>query len=468
MVEIIRDLVVFLIAIIILVGFHEYGHFITARKLGVKVLRFSLGFGPVIFKRTGKDGCEYAVSLIPLGGYVKMLDTREGEVKEEEMPYEFNSQPVWKRLLIVAAGPLFNIFLAFFLFYFMFVMGVQVLKPYIVNVDQEKPAYTAGLRDNDLILKVGDQEVIDWEDTSYELIQYIGEKSVPLTVKHEDGSVATYDLDIDGWSIDRSNPNFLEPLGFTPKRYEATTWVGYLVEDSAAVKSNMKLYDHLVSIDGQPLNNWFQFLDYIKKNPGKEVSFGIERPLLAKAADENDPKLLEALRGAEKEYLTLKVTPIQDQSGSYKFGIAPIADAEQSKDLRFMRNYGIFGSISKSIAKMYSVCKLTVVTIVKLIDGNIPINNISGPIAIAQSAGMSLSVGIAYFLSFLGIISINLGIMNLLPVPVLDGGHIMFYCYEMITGKAVSETTMSRLVYVGMSLLLLLMVFAIFNDLYYS
>ena len=168
--QIIRDIAVFLIAIIILVGFHEYGHFITAKKCGVKVLRFSLGFGPIFYKRTGRDGCEYAFSLIPLGGYVKMLDTREGEVKPEELKYEFNSQPVWKRLAIVAAGPLFNILLAFFLFYFMFLMGVQALKPYVSNVEEDKPAYAAGLRNDDLIVRIGDTDVIDWEDVSYTLL----------------------------------------------------------------------------------------------------------------------------------------------------------------------------------------------------------------------------------------------------------------------------------------------------------
>ena len=245
--EILRDIAVFLVAIIILVGFHEYGHFITARKCGVKVLRFSLGFGPIFYRRTGKDGCEYAFSLIPLGGYVKMLDTREGEVKPEEMKYEFNSQPVWKRLAIVAAGPLFNILLAFFLFYFMYVIGVQALKPYVTNVEEGKPAYTAGIRNNDLILEIDGNSVIDWEDASYTLIQYIGDQKVPVRVRHEDGTEAVYDLNIDGWSVDRSNPNFLEPLGFMPKLYELTTRVGFIADNSAASRADLKPFDLLPS-----------------------------------------------------------------------------------------------------------------------------------------------------------------------------------------------------------------------------
>jgi regulator of sigma E protease len=464
--QIIRDIAVFLIAIIILVGFHEYGHFITAKKCGVKVLRFSLGFGPIFYKRTGRDGCEYAFSLIPLGGYVKMLDTREGEVKPEELKYEFNSQPVWKRLAIVAAGPLFNILLAFFLFYFMFLMGVQALKPYVSNVEEDKPAYAAGLRNDDLIVRIGDTDVIDWEDVSYTLIQYIGEKSVPVTVKHADGVESTYDLNIDGWSVDRSNPNFLEPLGFMPKLFEPTTRVGFIVKDSAAEKSDLKLFDKIVSVNGTAVNDWYDFISYIHKNPGKDVTFAVQRPIVP--ADYKGSGTAEEFDKFSYEEKSVTVTPVKDAEGNYKFGIAPFTDAVKSRDVRFIRSYGFLEAIPKSFVKMYSVCKLTVVTIVKFIDGNIPVNNISGPIAIAQSAGMSLSVGIAYFLSFLGIISINLGIMNLLPVPVLDGGHIMFYLYEMITGRKVSEQVMGRLIFIGMFLLLLLMAFAIFNDLYYN
>lgn len=464
--QIIRDIAVFLIAIIILVGFHEYGHFITAKKCGVKVLRFSLGFGPIFYKRTGRDGCEYAFSLIPLGGYVKMLDTREGEVKPEELKYEFNSQPVWKRLAIVAAGPLFNILLAFFLFYFMFLMGVQALKPYVSNVEEDKPAYAAGLRNDDLIVRIGDTDVIDWEDVSYTLIQYIGEKSVPVTVKHADGVESTYDLNIDGWSVDRSNPNFLEPLGFMPKLFEPTTRVGFIVKDSAAEKSDLKLFDKIVSVNGTAVNDWYDFISYIHKNPGKDVTFAVLRPIVP--ADYKGSGTAEEFDKFSYEEKSVTVTPVKDAEGNYKFGIAPFTDAVKSRDVRFIRSYGFLEAIPKSFVKMYSVCKLTVVTIVKFIDGNIPVNNISGPIAIAQSAGMSLSVGIAYFLSFLGIISINLGIMNLLPVPVLDGGHIMFYLYEMITGRKVSEQVMGRLIFIGMFLLLLLMAFAIFNDLYYN
>lgn len=464
--QIIRDIAVFLIAIIILVGFHEYGHFITAKKCGVKVLRFSLGFGPIFYKRSGRDGCEYAFSLIPLGGYVKMLDTREGEVKPEELKYEFNSQPVWKRLAIVAAGPLFNILLAFFLFYFMFLMGVQALKPYVSNVEEDKPAYAAGLRNDDLIVRIGDTDVIDWEDVSYTLIQYIGEKSVPVTVKHADGVESTYDLNIDGWSVDRSNPNFLEPLGFMPKLFEPTTRVGFIVKDSAAEKSDLKLFDKIVSVNGTAVNDWYDFISYIHKNPGKDVTFAVLRPIVP--ADYKGSGTAEEFDKFSYEEKSVTVTPVKDAEGNYKFGIAPFTDAVKSRDVRFIRSYGFLEAIPKSFVKMYSVCKLTVVTIVKFIDGNIPVNNISGPIAIAQSAGMSLSVGIAYFLSFLGIISINLGIMNLLPVPVLDGGHIMFYLYEMITGRKVSEQVMGRLIFIGMFMLLLLMAFAIFNDLYYN
>ncbi len=477
--DIIRSLIFFFVAIIVLVGFHEFGHFIVARLCGVKVLRFSLGFGKVIYSHTGKDGCEYALSLIPLGGYVKMLDKREGVVDEKDLSQEFSTQIVWKRLAIVAAGPIFNIVLAFVLYYVTFLMGVSAIKPYVTAVEEQSISWNAGLRNNDLILKIADNETIDWEDASYEFIQQIGESSVPVQVKHENGRIQDLTLDLSNWSIRRDQPGQLfEPLGFTPKYFEFTKRVGLVLPDSPAFKAGLKEGDEMVAINGEPITNWHTFTRFVAAHPEEEIEFTINRPNIPKSSEEKKTdKVDEESDYGEKFFAKFPSTPmtfkiklanagtIEEPKG--QIGISVMVD-RLSHGERFVRQYGIFEAIPKSIEKMVSVCKLTVVTIGKLVNGSIAANNISGPIAIAKSAGITATIGIEYFLAFMALISINLGIMNLIPLPVLDGGHIMFYLIEAVCGRPVPDKVMQGLMYFGVFVLLLLMTFAVYNDIVFD
>lgn len=473
--EIVRSLIFFLVAIGVLVGFHEFGHFIVARLCGVKVLRFSLGFGKVLFSHTGKDGCEYALSLIPLGGYVKMLDRREGPVDEQDAAREFSGQSVWKRLAIVSAGPLFNIILAFVLYYAMYLIGVAAVKPYVTAVEEQSISWNAGMRSNDLLLEVGQEPVQDWEDASYEFIQQIGEKNVPVQVKHENGRVAQLTLDLSDWSIQRDQPGQLfDPLGFSPKFFELTKRVGAVLEDSPAMKSGIREGDEIYAVNNREVSDWMSFTRFIADHPGEEIELTVKRPEIP----ENDQKKAEDsnsigerfFAGYPSKMMTFKVTLATAGSAEHprgQIGISVMIDPLNHGE-RFIRQYGIFEAVPKSIQKMISVCRLTVVTIGKLINGSIAASNISGPIAIAKSAGITAGIGIEYFLGFMALISINLGIMNLIPLPVLDGGHIMFYLIEAVCGRPLPDKVMQSLMYFGIFVLLLLTMLAVYNDIVFD
>lgn len=467
--EIARNLLFFLIAIVILVGFHEFGHFITARLCGVKVLRFSLGFGKVLFSHKGKDGCEYAVSLIPLGGYVKMLDSREGPVDEKELAHEFNNQKVWKRLAIVAAGPIFNIVLAFFLYYAMYLIGVSTIKPYVTAVEEQSISWNAGMRNNDLILKIDDEQVLDWEDASYELIQHIGDEIV-ITLKHENGQEAKAKLDLTNWSIHRENQGRLfEPLGFSPKYIDLTKRIGGVLPNSPAEKAGLKVGDEIVSLNGTKIDDWYSFSRFVAKHPGEEIELTVNRPNFPAGTDVDKItfKEYEKYPFVQKNFKIILATTGTPEKPKGQIGVSVIAE-NLSHGERFVREYGPIESISKSIQKMVSICKLTVVTIGKLLNGSIAANNISGPIAIAKSAGITASIGIEYFIGFMALISINLGIMNLIPLPVLDGGHIMFYLIEAICRRPLPDKVMQGLMYFGVFVLLLLMTLAVYNDIVFD
>lgn len=469
--QILRDIFFFFVVIAVLVGFHEFGHFFVARLCGVKVLRFSLGFGKVLFSWTGKDGCEYAVSMIPLGGYVKMLDVGEGEVPPEEMEHEFSSRPVWKRLAIVSAGPVFNIVLAFFLYYAMFILGVTAVRPVVGYVPNDKPAYAAGIREGDTLLSVAGHDVTDWEDVVYELVQSVGEDSVQIAGRHQGGEEYTGLLSLKNWELDRKlGGDQMYPLGLEPKIREISMRAGAVVEGSPAKAAGIEPGDEMVAVNGVKMESWREFTDYISARPGVKVTVEVLRPVGAVKSDPEYFSLEDYEKAPEQKAMTFELTLASRGKTGEEKGMIGIAALLKNRDdsLIFERQYDPVEAIGKSVGKMCDVMRLTVITIGKLVTGHIKINNISGPVAIAQSAGITASIGLTYFLSFMALISINLGVMNLLPLPVLDGGHIMFYAYEMLTGKKLPEKLMQWLMYCGIFLLLLITVLAVYNDIIFG
>lgn len=440
----------FLFAIAILIAVHEYGHFITARLCGVKVLRFSLGFGKVLCSFKDRRGTDWSISLIPLGGYVQMLDSTEGEVKEEELEHEFNFQPVWKRFLIVFMGPFFNIVLALAVYWLMFMIGVPGLRPAVTDVVPGSAAAAAGIENRDLFISVGGDKVRTWQDTIFKLVEHIGESGVPVTVQKDLGAGAerTVSLNLSGWVLDRQNLKPLSSIGITPYVGEVTDKVAFVAQGSGAELAGIRTGDRLLSLNGKPYKDWNSFTSEVRSMaPGSYADAGIERD-----GKKMDLKVL--IRDRQDEGKTVGY-----------FGVAPAIDRNDS--LLINAKYGPLESVGMSFYKTGEVLKFTWVTLGKLISGSIPVNNISGPIAVARGAGETANMGIVYFLSFLGIISVNLGIVNLIPLPVLDGGHLLFYAIEAVFRRPVPEKVQRYLMSFGVAVLVLLTVFTVFNDIVY-
>ncbi len=442
----------FVIALGVLVTFHEYGHFWVARKLGVKVLRFSVGFGKSLWSKTAKDGTEYVIATIPLGGYVKMLDEREGDVAEEEQHLAFNNKSVSSRIAIVAAGPIANFLLAILVYWWMFVLGVPAVKPYLGEVPEQSIAAKAGLEKGDEIISVDDKAVGNWQEVNHAIIRRLGETSeIKVAVRHsEESLIRDYSLQLATWQVDPVNPDPLNSLGIKPWSPHFPPVLGDVVPESAAKKAGLKKGDHILSINEQPLANWSDIGQMISKYPQTTFKFDIQR-------------------GTEHFTLSVK-TGSRDINGEQQ-GFLGIVAPELSEEqhqlfymMRYRQQYGFVEAIGKGIDKTWEITLLSFRLIGKLFKGELSPKNLSGPISIAQGAGAYASYGFVFFLSFLGMISVNLGIINLLPIPVLDGGHLMYYTLELVRGKPIPEAAQEIGYRIGMFLVLSLMIFSIVND----
>lgn len=510
--EIIQNIFYFLVAIGVLVAVHEAGHFFMARACGVYVERFSLGFGPVIFSIKGKNGTEYSLSLIPLGGYVKMygeqvqaegesfleaktkdvskdsnlgkenIETADKVIDPSRIHESFAHKKVWQRFLIVAAGPLCNIVLAWLLYTATFLYGVQDFKP-VFEVTKDSVAYQAGVRDSDLITSVNGVEVIDFEETIYQLLANIGDV-VELKVAGElgKGPQRTVNLSLENWEMDPEKKEFLEQLGLAPKRYETKLVLAHVEDNSAAALAGLKIYDQLISVNGESIKSWKQLSSKIREARGETLELKILRgdrvkgeflsSLPVEYLTKEDKAELKAFAQqtilpaqAVDIFLVPKVITRDGETRGYA-GIAPFAIPLQ--DAFFTRQYDIIGATIAGLSKTYDMSLVTFKIIKKFISGDISPKNVSGPIGIAKGAGLTARLGIDVFIGFMALISVNLGVLNLLPVPVLDGGHLFFYVIEAIRGRPLSEKLMSGLMKLGLLLLLLLMGLAIFNDIYFN
>ncbi len=450
MTDILYNIVFFIIAIGVLVTFHEYGHYWVARFLNVKVLRFSVGFGKPLFmwtRKKGEDDIEFAVAAIPLGGYVKMLDEREGPVKEEDRARAFNTQHVSKRIAIVAAGPLFNFILAIFLYWLVFIAGVEGTKPLIGVPVADTPAAQAGFKDEDEILKVGSTEVKTWQAFRLALIDHgIDGGDLPIEVKSADQLITTRTLPIGDRNILDDDNDVIEQLGFSSWRPELLPVIGGVTREGAAENAGLKEGDRVISVNGKAIDNWDQLVEVVQANPGNALEFVFDR---------------------EGQQQTLTVTPgvrKKDNKDSGYIGAYQYIPEEVISKLKTRVEYGVFGSFTKAVEKTVSMSLLTLRVLGKMLLGEAALENISGPITIATYAGITASIGITTYLSFLAIISVSLGVLNLLPVPMLDGGHLFYYLIELIKGSPVSERFEELGQQVGLALLIMLMGLAIFND----
>lgn len=439
------NLASFLIALIILIAVHEWGHFWVARRCGVKVLRFSLGFGKILWNRKGKDGTEYSLSLIPLGGYVKMLDERIETVPAELKSQAFNNQSVAKRTAIVAAGPLANFVFAVVAFWLVFLLGVPGVKPVIGEITPSSVAYQAGLRSGMQILKVNQQAVTDWEDVSYGFVGAAGQSEINLTVESESGVQQRIMLPLTDWNISPDEPLPFRKLGFSPLAPEILPELAQLTPGGAGEKAGLQVGDKILSVNQISVNDWQQFAKTIQQSPDIPLQLQVSR---------------------DNQTISVTLIPERRETKDRIIGFAglmPVVKPLPEKYLTETR-YGPVDAVSHALKRTAEVTKLTLDVVGKLLTGTISVDNLSGPISIAKGAGDSAGFGLVYFLGFLGLISVNLGIMNLLPLPVLDGGHLLFFGIEALLGRPVPEKVQDIAYRIGAALLMCLMAIALFND----
>lgn len=446
--DLLHTLFYFAIAIGVLVSFHEFGHFWVARKAGVKVLRFSVGFGKVLWSyQKNPEATEYVLSAIPLGGYVKMVDEREGEVKKEDLPYAFNRQSLRARAAIVAAGPIFNLALAVALFWSVLVIGETGIKPILGAVGQGTLAATAGFVEGDQIISVNDKLTPTWTEALGGIIGSAldGDLDIKVTVKNFDDQENVRLLKIA--ESDAQNPDVLyERLGFKPWSPKLKPVIGKVLPDSAALAAGLRQGDLIVSADGAVINDWMQWVDTVKIHPGAAINLMIER---------------------DGVQLPITITPKSVQSGEKtegKIGASVFIPEELIKSVTVEYSLSPLAAIPVALETTWHYSFTTLKMMGRMLIGKASVENLSGPISIAQYAGQSADMGLAPFIKFMALVSVSLGVLNLLPVPVLDGGHLLFFALEAIKGRPVSDRIQNFFQQVGIALLMSLMALAMVMD----
>jgi regulator of sigma E protease len=436
----------FIVALGLLVAVHEFGHFWVARRCGVKVERFSIGFGKAIWRRMGKDGTEYVLALIPLGGYVKMLDGRVDELKPGEEAQAFNHKSVWARMAIVAAGPMANFVFALFAFWLMFMIGVPSVKPIVGEVRTDSIAAEAGLLPGMQIVEVGGEPTGDWESIVYALISHLGDDSVQLKLTEPKSSYTSdKTLELKSWTFDPDKESPIVSLGIIPLGAKVLPVVADVVPGSASDTAGMRKGDKILALDGEPLTDWVAFVGKVQSSPEQPLQLTIER-------DGSEQNITLTPHAKEVKGKAVGFVGLSPQ-------VVPLPD-----EYRILLQYGPLDALWQGMHKTWSLITLTFDMIGKLIGGIVSLDNLSGPISIAKGAGNSADYGLVYFLGFLALISVNLGIINLFPLPVLDGGHLVYFLIEAVTGKPVSEKIQEVGFRIGAAILMLLMGIALFND----
>jgi len=457
-------LLAFVGAIALLVVFHELGHYWVARRCGVKVLRFSIGFGKVIYrKRFAGSDTEWVVSAVPLGGYVKMVDEREGEVAPEDLQYAFNRQPVLRRMAIVVSGPLANFVLAIVLYWMLFMYGVPGLKPVLGDVPPGSPAAIAQLQAGETIFSINGEAIPSWQELRWTLLELTLQKSsgqaiqqgseqvaqrgeVRIEAQSADGTRLFHMLDISSLEVKDLDGEFLDKLGLRPYQPSIPPVIGKVAENSVAQRAGLRGGDRILQAGGVMIQRWDEVVEVVRRHPGQTVQLDIRR-------------------GEMK--LSIAVTPqAVAESGKTvgKIGAAPQVDRAAWQAMLTEVSYGPFEAFTHSLRKTWETASVSLKMLGKMVVGEISMKNLSGPITIADYAGQSAEMGVAAYLGFLALISISLGVLNLLPIPLLDGGHLLYYVAELVKGSPVSEQVWELGQKIGIALLGMLMVFAIYND----
>ncbi|HSD70578.1 MAG TPA: RIP metalloprotease RseP [Woeseiaceae bacterium] len=438
------DLTAFIVAISVLVAVHEYGHFLVGRLCGMKVLRFSIGFGkPVLMRVAGKDRTEYCISAIPLGGYVKFLDEREGPVSAADRGRAFNHRPVPQRIAVLLAGPMFNFLFAVLAYWALFVNGIPTVIPAVGPVQPGSYAEAAGLQYGDRIVKVGDRLAVDWESALVAMLdEMVSTGRVPIELEAEDGFTRQVVIEVGDDASRLTEPGVLfDGLGFRP--WQPPAVIGSVDETGAAKAAGIKEGDRITAIDGEVITSFADLQRVVSARPGRKVTISL-------------------LRNGE-ELRTDATLGAHDVEG-VNTGLLGVGITTAGSDYWYVLKHGPVDAFAESIERTWLSTVFTLRMFGRMITGDVSIRNISGPINIAQFAGDSAARGLNDFLNFLALISISLGVINLLPIPILDGGQIVYQAIEWIKGSPMSERSQILGQQVGIFALLLLMSFAFYND----
>jgi regulator of sigma E protease len=440
-------LLAFLVTIAILIVIHEFGHYAAARANGVKVLRFSVGFGPVLARRSDRHGTEWALSAIPLGGYVKMLDEREGEVVEADLPYAFNRKGVRQRFVIVAAGPLANFALAILLYWALYVHGVPVLKPVIGEPPAGTPAAMAGFQAGERITTVNGEAVEDWQGLHWLVLKHgMGTGRLQLETRNDREHINSRQLDLSAIDLAEQGEDPLAVVGLRRYLPEFPPIIGQVVTGSPAERAGLRQGDRLLSIDGEPLANWQAAVERIRARPGQTLRMLVERD-----GGKLDVSVLADAAQAGGETIG-------------RIGAAPWVDPALMASLQGEVRFGALEAMKRALQKTWDLSVFSLEMLGRMVIGEASLKNLSGPITIADYAGRSAEAGTGAFVAFLALISVSLGVLNLLPIPLLDGGHLLYYLAEFFTGRPVPDAVQAIGQKVGAALLAALMFFALFND----
>ncbi|BDB18105.1 zinc metalloprotease [Pseudomonas sp. CYM-20-01] len=437
-----------LVALGVLVTFHEFGHFWVARRCGVKVLRFSVGFGMPLLRWHDRRGTEFVIAAIPLGGYVKMLDEREGEVPADQLDQSFNRKTVRQRIAIVAAGPIANFLLAMVFFWVLAMLGSQQVRPVIGAVEADSIAAKAGLVAGQEIVSIDGEPTTGWGAVNLQLVRRLGESGTVNVVVREQDSTAESprELALDHWLKGADEPDPIKSLGIRPWRPALPPVLAELDPKGPAQAAGLKTGDRLLALDGQPLGDWQQVVDLVRVRPDTKIVLKVERD------------------GAQIDVpVTLSVRGEAKAAGGY-LG-AGVKGVDWPPSMVREVSFGPLAAIGEGAKRTWTMSVLTLESLKKMLFGELSVKNLSGPITIAKVAGASAQSGVADFLNFLAYLSISLGVLNLLPIPVLDGGHLLFYLVEWVRGRPLSDRVQGWGIQIGISLVVGVMLLALVNDL---
>ncbi|HXM83716.1 MAG TPA: RIP metalloprotease RseP [Burkholderiales bacterium] len=447
--SLLQTVIAFIVALGVLIVVHEYGHYLAARLCRVKVLRFSVGFGrPMMVWRRGADRTEWVIAAIPLGGYVKMLDEREGPVEPHEAARAFNRQSVWKRFLIVVAGPLFNFFFAVLVYAGLFMYGLPEARPVLAAPPPGTIAAGAGLRAGTTVGAVDGEPVTTWQELRWRVLQAALQRhSVKLETVDERGHISAATLDLSGFPAAEVESDVLERIGLRLYRPPLDPVLGQVVAGGPAERAGLAPGDRIVRVEGKPIDSWEALVAAVRARPGTPLHLTLERGDTTR---------------------TIEVVPESVSAGDTRvgrIGAAPLIPPSHAEKMLIRVQHGPLQSLGKALAKTADIAIFSLRMLGKMLLGEVSWRNLSGPVTIADFAGQSAQMGWVSYLTFLALISISLGVLNLLPIPLLDGGHLMYYAIEIIKGRPVSERAMELGQRVGLALLLVMMAFAFYNDL---